>query len=237
MKAAETAARFERDGFIVIDNFFEPALMDALDRLVFEHFGNDPAFEHDDEFLEAAQTDVVPWFPQNDDVSAFDEIDNDPRLQDLTNRILGADWLSQYCMAMFSKRGSKGQAWHQDCAPENPTVFNLNRLVYTRDITVEGGGETVVVPGSHKRGLLPAGDPRGTFDGQQVILPRRGTLVMLHGHLWHRVLPIMDTCRFSINYRAAPFGTAADITDVCVYRNMRYQFSTSRIVEERLSPF
>ncbi|MEM9301763.1 MAG: phytanoyl-CoA dioxygenase, partial [Pseudomonadota bacterium] len=70
------------------------------------------------------------------------------------------------------------------------TRHNLNRLVYTSTITPELGGEVVVVPGSFRRGLLPAGDPHGTFDDQVVIAPTRGTLVLLHGHTWHRVLPI-----------------------------------------------
>ena len=43
-------------------------------------------------------------------------------------------------------------------------------------------------------------------------------------------------CRFSTNYRAMPAGTPDDITDVCVYRNMRYRFSTESVVEERVRP-
>ena len=77
------------------------------------------------------------------------------------------------------------------------------------------------------------GDPVGDFEGQVVLRPKKGTLVILHGHTWHRVLPIKGRFRYSTNYRAAPQGTPDDITDVCVYRNMRYRFSTSSIVEER----
>ena len=73
------------------------------------------------------------------------------------------------------------------------------------------------------------------FDGQVVLKPKKGTLVLLHGHTWHCVLPIKGSYRFSTNYRAAPMGTPEDITDVCVYRNMRYQFSTSSVVEERVA--
>jgi hypothetical protein len=82
-------------------------------------------------------------------------------------------------------------------------------------------------------GLLPSGDPAGTFDEQVVLRPKKGTLLLLHGHTWHRVLPITGAFRFSTNYRAAPAGTPEDITDICVYRNMRYQFSTSSVIEER----
>ncbi|NIS90674.1 MAG: phytanoyl-CoA dioxygenase [Woeseiaceae bacterium] len=226
-------ADFERDGFVVIEGFFAAQLMDDLDLRIRRHFGDNPKFLHDDEFLDKSQTDVIPWFPQHDGVNAFDAIDEDGRFRDVTEGILGRGWASQYCMVMWSKQGTAGQAWHQDCPPDDPMTFNLNRLVYTSDITDEVGGQTVVVPGSHKAGLLPAGEPHGDLENQVVLRPGKGTLVLLHGHTFHRVLPIKGKFRFSINYRAAPAGTPDDITDVCVYRNMRYRFSTATIVEDR----
>ena len=235
MNTENLVSAFERDGYLVIENFFKDDLMDRLDGVIRAYYGDNPDFWHDDEFLEKAQTEVVPWFPQQEGVREFDEIDDDPRLKELSESILGGDWGSQYCMVMFSKQGTAGQAWHQDCSPDDPTTFNLNRLVYTSDITDEIGGQTVVVPGSHRKGLLPVGDPVGEFDDQVVLRPKKGTLVLLHGHTWHRVLPITGAYRFSTNYRAAPAGTPDDITDICVYRNMRYQFSTSSVVEERMA--
>lgn len=235
MNTSELLREFERDGYVIVEDFFDAGLMDGLDRIIRTHFGDDPDFFHNDEFLDKAQTDVIPWFPQNEGVKAFDAIDTDPRLEALSNAILGDNWASQYCMVMWSKQGTSGQAWHQDCPPDSPDVFNLNRLVYTSDITDEIGGQTVVVPGSYRHGLLPVGDPTGDFEDQVALRPKKGTLVLLHGHTWHRVLPIKGAYRFSINYRAAPQGTPDDVTDVCVYRNMRYQFSTSKVVEERVA--
>jgi len=224
---------FERDGYVVIENFFDDELMDHLDQVIRDYYGNNPDFWHNDEFLEKAKTEVVPWFPQREGVRDFDSIETDERLHELSDAVLGRGWGSQYCMVMFSKQGTSGQAWHQDCPPDNASRHNLNRLVYTSDITDDIGGQTVVVPGSHRKGLLPAGDPVGEFEDQVVLRPRKGTLVLLHGHTWHRVLPIHGAYRFSANFRAAPLGTPDDITDVCVYRNMRYRFSTSSVVEER----
>jgi ectoine hydroxylase len=235
MITSELSISFERDGYLVIEDFFDAELMAGLGQLIRGYFGDNPDYVHNDAFLDKAQTDVIPWFPQNEGVKAFDAIDVDPRLQKLTTAILGDGWASQYCMVMFSKQGTNGQAWHQDCPPDSPNVFNLNRLVYTSDITDEIGGQTVVVPGSYRRGLLPIGDPAGDFEDQVVLRPKKGTLVLLHGHTWHRVLPITGAYRSSINYRAAPAGTPDDVTDVCVYRNMRYQFSTSKVVEERVA--
>lgn len=51
------AAQFERDGFLVIDRFFDAAIMDVMDRVIRAHFGNDPEFLHTDEFLESPTTD------------------------------------------------------------------------------------------------------------------------------------------------------------------------------------
>ena len=233
MTAIDPLNHFERDGYLVMDNFFCSELMDDLDQIIRGHFGDSPEFQHDSEFLDIAQTDVIPWFPHNDGVDAFDAVDQDARLNELSTKILGAGWSNLYCMVMYSKQGTSGQAWHQDCPPDSPQIFNLNRLVYSSDITDEIGGQTVVVPGSHKKGLVPAGDPVGQLDEQVVLRPKKGTLVLLHGHTWHRVLPIKGAYRSSINYRAAPAGVPDDITDVCVYRNMRYQFSTSEVIEAR----
>ena len=235
MNCAEHKKAFDRDGYLVLENFFDVELMDHLDRVIRDYYGRDPDFSHNDEFLEKAKTEVVPWFPQQAGVQDFDPIENDERLHALSDAILGSGWKSQYCMVMFSKQGTAGQAWHQDCPPDDASRHNLNRLVYTSDITDEIGGQIVVVPGSNKRGLLPCGDPAGEFEDQVILRPKKGTLVLLHGHTWHRVLPIRGRYRFSTNFRAAPQGTPDDITDVCVYRNMRYRFSTSSVVEERTS--
>ena len=234
MDIATATARFEAEGYLVVDGFFDAAVMDHLDAVIGGYFGGSPEFRHDEAFLRKSQTEVVPWFPQRDGRDDFDAIENDARLLRLSEAILSPDWKALYCMVMFSPQGTAGQAWHQDCPPESPGRFNLNRLVYTRDVRDDIGGQIVVVPGSHKRGELPAGEPTGTFDDEVVLRPKKGTLLLLHGHTWHRVLPITGGSRCSINYRAVPAGTPDDITDVCVYRNMRYRFSDASMIEERV---
>ena len=227
------ASQFWEAGYLAVDNFFEGGLLDELDQLIVEHFGETPDFLHTEEFVSQSKTEVIPWFPQNDGLSAFDGVAELESLTELTRWILGDDWKALYCMVMFSRRGTVGQAWHQDCSPDVSDKFNLNRLVYTRDIDLATGGQIVVVPGSHRRGELPPGDPLADIEGQVVLEPRKGALLILHGHTWHRVLPVTGSIRFSTNYRATPLGTPEDITDICLYRNMRYCFSTKSVVEER----
>ncbi|MDN5217108.1 phytanoyl-CoA dioxygenase family protein [Fulvivirgaceae bacterium BMA12] len=234
MDIENKAQKFWEEGYLVIAGFFDKDLMDRLNKNILDHFGMDPHWEHTDEFINKSATEVVPWFPyQEDYYDGFKEVDEDHNFKELTGEILGEGWSDLYCMAMFSKEATKGQAWHQDCPPENPQQFNLNRLVYTHDIIAENGGGTIVFPGSHKMGTLTPGDPDADIPGQVVLYPKKGTLVILHGHTWHRVLPVKSKYRVSTNFRAIPENTPEDITDIAVYRNMRYKFSTREVLEER----
>ena len=235
MNKKDLAKQFWDQGYLLLENFFDEQLMNLYNSLILDHFGLNPKFFHNQEFLEKASTEVIPWFPQNEGVKDFDIVDNDINFLDLTQAILGEGWHSDYSMVMFSAQGTKGQAWHQDCAPEDPENFNLNRLIYTMDITPEIGGEVVVVPGSHRWGILsPSKNVHEDIDGQVILSPKKGDLLFLHGHAWHRVLPIRGLYRVSTNYRSLSKDTPAGITDVCVYRNMRYQFSTNTVIEERV---
>lgn len=165
MQLSELSNTFWEQGYLVIEDFFSNNTMDGLQNLILNHYGMDPAYEHDASFIAKSATEVIPWFPQQSGEQAFDEIEQCPNMFELTQAILGAGWQGLYCMTMFSKKG---------------------------------------------------------------------TLVIIHGHTWHRVLPIKGEYRLSTNYRAIPENTPESITDICVYRNMLYQFSTSKVLEDRL---
>ena len=232
MNYKELHNKFWEQGYLIFEKFFDASLMDQYNQEILEHFGLNPNWEHTDEFISKSAVEVVPWFPYRDGSGNFDGIDKDPEFNKITDAILGDGWENLYCMMMFSRAGSKGQAWHQDCPPEDPARYNLNRLVYTHDITDQTGGEIVIMPGAHKYGELPAGIPHEDLEGQMAFKPKKGTVVFLHGHCFHRVRPVKSD-RVSSNFRAVPRGTPEDITDVCVYRNMRYRFSNSEVIEER----
>ena len=234
MKTVDLSTRFWQQGYLVIDDFFSVESMNNLQSIILGHYGLNPQYEHEAAFLSKSATEVIPWFPQRSGEQAFDEIEHCANMQTLTEAILGEGWKSLYCMTMFSKKGSKGQAWHQDCPPNDPQQFNLNRLVYTMDINDQVGGEVLVMPGIHRQGQLPAGEVNENFSEQVILAPKKGTLVIIHGHTWHRVLPVKGEYRLSTNYRAIPENTSENITDICVYRNMLYQFSTSKVLEDRL---
>ncbi len=227
------AESFWENGFLYIPNFFDANLMDRLNGIILGHYGLQPAWEHSDDFIQKSATEVVPWFPFQEGNNVFDVIEKDARLLKLSKEILGEGWNKLYFMAMFSKQGTRGQAWHQDCPPEDQERFNLNRLFYTHDINEMTGGQTIVYPKTHQAGAIPAGHPHEDLDGQLVLSPEKGSLLLLHGHVWHRVLPVKGEYRISANSRAIPKDTPGDITDIAVYRNMRYRFSTKEVIEER----
>lgn len=232
MDFKKIAEEFWENGYMVFENFFPEELMDSYNKSIMNHFATNPESELDDEFSNKSEVQVIPWFPYREGKPYFDGIDKDEKFNQITTSILQEQWDNLYCMMMFSKAGTIGQAWHQDSPPEDKAKYNLNRLVYTHDITEETGGSVVILPKTHKKGPLSIGDPHEDLEGQLVFKPKKGTVVFLHGHCWHRVLPAKKD-RISSNFRAVPLGTPEDITDICVYRNMRYRFSTSQVIEER----
>lgn len=232
MDLKKIATNFWQNGYVILEDFFEGSLMDTYNQLILDHFKVNKEWEHSKEFIEKSSAEVIPWFPYNEGKPFFEGVNKNKQFNNITNAILNTGWDNLYCMMMFSKAGSLGQSWHQDCPPENQQQFNLNRLVYTHDITDKTGGAIVIFPKAHTLGVLPSGNPNSDLEGQIVYKPKKGTVIFLHGHCWHRVMPVKKD-RISSNFRAVPKGTPENITDICVYRNMRYKFSTEEIIEER----
>lgn len=228
------AKRFWEQGYLHVPNFFSLALAEKYNDKIIEHFGMNPDFEHSDEFIKKSGAEVIPWFPQQEGESCFNEVNQDPRLIALTEEILGLGWYEQYSMVMFSKKGTVGQAWHQDCLCDDPDKFNLNRLIYTMDISQHTtGGQTTVVPGSHVTGMIPSVNENLDLTSAISLSPKKGDLLLLHGHCYHKVEKVTGQYRVSTNYRAASKRTPENVTDIGVYRNMLYQFSSSTVIQER----
>ena len=84
MSGSTLKQKFDRNGYVVIDSFFEDKQMDHIDRLIHKHFGENPNFQHNDEFLNKSQTDVIPWFPLQEGVSDFDAIEGQENFRGLS---------------------------------------------------------------------------------------------------------------------------------------------------------
>lgn len=232
--AKTLATTFWKQGYLHIPQFFSMSLMDLYNQKIVDHFGMDPDFEHSEEFIKQSGAEVIPWFPQQAGETCFNKVNDNQQLSELTEAILGVGWYTQYSMVMFSKKGTAGQAWHQDCRCDDPSKFNLNRLVYTMDISQQTtGGQTTVIPGSHLTGIIPSINEVLNEKTAISLSPKKGDLLLLHGHCYHKVEQVTGQYRVSTNYRAASKNTPENITDVGVYRNMIYEFSSSTVLQER----
>lgn len=216
---------FEESGYLLIEDFLTSEecrrLKDALDAKYAE-WRDEARQVH--ALGDAFACDVLAWDPVLEGHPVFTDFASHAGLAEITRVVLGDDFGTQTSLVMFSIPGGRGQAWHQDCPPEETGLFNLNRLLYPEDATLERGA-IVIVPGSHRFGPIPPGEHQESLDGELVLTPRAGTLILLHGHVYHRVTPnLTDLPRNSVNFRALPPGVPDWVTCIAVYRDGRARF-------------
>lgn len=228
-QAGALKASFEEHGILVFPDFLDSERLGDLNDEITAHYK--PIVEDAKRAQESStagigfDVEVVPWDPIGDGSDGFTRLAQDALLRNLTESVLGADFSAPRALVMWSVGGGKGQAWHQDCPPDDPQAFNMNRLFYMQDTRQEDGA-IVVVPGSHRAGRIPAGGSQEPIDGEIVLTPAAGTLVFLHGHVYHRVTPnVSGKPRVSVNLRAYPQGISDQVNRIGIYRNGAYDFA------------
>jgi ectoine hydroxylase-related dioxygenase (phytanoyl-CoA dioxygenase family) len=221
---------FERDGAVVLHDFFNAEEMAAVNRQLDDYAAlpeSQNAATGFDEAFKKHETKALSWTPVEDGVESFVTLRDQPRLRAVTAALLGEDYLDDISLAMLTGPGA-GQAWHQDTASQNPGEYTVNRLVYTRNTSPEAGG-IVYVPGSHRGDDIPAGGAQEPIPGEVLLAPAAGTLVFLHSRCYHRVtVNQTDKPRFSINFRVRPASAPADLTKIAVYRSGKWDFSKNQ---------
>lgn len=223
---AELRQRFDLDGVVVMPRFLAEAQILPLRRELDAHYAplaSKAATSHNGAgILARFECDVMVWAPLSEGNAAFVALDEMRELAEVTEALLDAGYTTNpQGLVMYSVAGGRGQAWHQDCPPGGPesTEFNLNRLIYTYDVALADGA-IVFVPGSHRVGRIPSGGHQEPIEGEVTLEPRAGTIIFLHGHVYHRVTPNLNMKpRTSINLRAYPVGTDSKVNCIGVYRN------------------
>lgn len=223
----QLAAQFAKDGVLAFPNFFSPGEMEEVNGELdvhFEELKRTLLKEQMNELAHDHGCDVVPWNPCGEGNEVFQRFHALEKLHRVTEAVLGAGYTAPSSLVMFCIPGGRGQAWHQDCPEDDATVFNLNRLIYTRDVKPEEGS-IVFVPGSHRWGRIPPGGHQDPMEGEITLAPTAGTLLFVHGHVFHRVTPNESTRpRISVNFRAFPLGVDPDVTCIGVYRTGTVNF-------------
>lgn len=212
--------QFARDGFVHIPQFLDAELISALDADIEAHYAAIDESAHSlGAFMEDFACDVIPWDPLSEDCASFRALAAMPRLATVTKACIGAHFSVFNSLVMYSKRGGRGQSWHQDSMPGPSAGFNLNRLCYVRPVAADDGA-LVIVPGSHRCGRIPDGAHQAAMPGEIMICPQAGDLLLVHGWCFHRVLPNSSgRTRVSINIRAYPQGVDQSVCATGVYRN------------------
>lgn len=222
--AQEPKLTFAQDGIMVVENLFDADALGDINQAIDEHWQSSVAQnEHEQakKDFEHIKCQVMLWWHAEQDDQRVADLMNSTQLRDTTIDLLGAECTHLHTLVAYSLPGGDGQAWHQDSrASDNQKFFNVNRLIYTRDTTMEDGA-VVAVPGSHLMDEIPHGGEHDDLPGQRVICPKAGTVVFLHGRCYHRVLPNRSgRMRISVNFRVKSPGSSDRLIDRPIYRHM-----------------
>ena len=117
----------------------------------------------------------------------------------------------------------------QDSGSDEPGQYEINRLIYPRSLRPGEGGTLRFVPGSFKLGhmTLHPGPNHGPIEGEVEIVPKAGTVVILHTRCFHRVSHFTGARpRIVINSRCSPAGARADVTRFPVFRSQTWDHQT-----------
>ena len=126
-----------------------------------------------------------------------DLVNKDPRFAVCFShpRVLAAmrHVLGEFRLSSLNSRaalpGEGHQALHADSGhPVEPGAYEVCNSIWLLDDFTPENGATRVVPGSHRRGTMPADempDPAARHPDQIQLTGRAGTVVIFNSHLWH----------------------------------------------------
>jgi Phytanoyl-CoA dioxygenase (PhyH) len=179
--------RLDADGYLILENLISSERLDVLqgriDRL-FEELGERAGFE----FKSEPQTDRLANLVDYDEI--FRWAIGLPPLLACVAHVLGPDFkLSSLNARSARPRSDWTQPLHCDTGalPDARGNSVCNIIWMLDDFTPENGA-TRFVPGSHRSGQLPQDvldDPGAPHPDEQLVLGRRGTVVVMNAHLWH----------------------------------------------------
>jgi ectoine hydroxylase-related dioxygenase (phytanoyl-CoA dioxygenase family) len=111
-----------------------------------------------------------------------------PRVLAAMRHVLGEFRLSSL-NSRAALPGEGHQALHADSGhPVEPGAYEVCNSIWLLDDFTPENGATRVVPGSHRRGTMPADempDPAARHPDQIQLTGRAGTVVIFNSHLWH----------------------------------------------------
>ena len=183
--------RFERDGYLVVDDALEPEhvarLIDAVDRVWAAH-RETPAIPGADPLHLLAFVGRDPLF--------VELLDHEPVLRLIVD-LLGWNVFMYHChLDVHPPAVGPAPAtwmWHQDGGVQNRDLethprprMSVKVAYFLSDVSERGRGNFSVLPGSHLRDAIDRPlDDRNDLAGAVPVLARPGTAVLFDRRLWH----------------------------------------------------
>jgi ectoine hydroxylase len=223
----QVAEVFWRDGIVALHGFYDPVDVAEVARELDETVAAQPnkSFGGGEDYAQRFETKVQVW--SANDKPACRRVMENEILAQITEAICGPGFQDGWALGIFSTPYGCGQGWHQDSGSEDSGHYELNRILFPRDVMVEQG-RLACVPGSHRRGRIPAGGNHEPLEGEHYFAPQANTLVLMHTRCFHRVEPNHTQIpRTQINSRARPKTAPEDVSNFAVFRTGTWNFRTS----------
>jgi ectoine hydroxylase-related dioxygenase (phytanoyl-CoA dioxygenase family) len=176
------AARIARDGYTILENALEPALVDALatDLLRLEReLGVRPARN---DFEGTCTVRIYNLLVHG---ALYEQIPVHPAVLPLVERVLDAGCLVSSLSSISIDPGETAQPIHADdqlIPLAKPHVATVCNTMWALTDFTEANGATRIIPGSHVRDHSPVyGRHYDSIPAEM----RRGSVLVWHGSLWH----------------------------------------------------
>lgn len=212
----------DRNGFLVIENVLDSVLCDQLYDLTleisnYEKFVLKTGYTYGSGKLDRVYTLISKH-------KKYQELVLHPLVHRIMSYMFHRETFHEkYYLTSFHANilqpGAEKQIWHIDAnvpEPIPPWIIRSNSNFILQDYTSENGA-TEIIAGSHRwcRKPNPA-EATQTFPNAQQMVAPKGSVVIWHGHLWHRSAPNRTT-----KPRVALLGAyaASFLREVCMEEN------------------
>jgi ectoine hydroxylase-related dioxygenase (phytanoyl-CoA dioxygenase family) len=183
----EEMRRLDEDGFLVLQDFIDPALREKLHRRIEELFlveGDGAGAEFK---LEPGCRRLANLVNKGE---VFRQAIVMPRVLEYVRHVLGPEIkLSSLNARSVDPHSTQHQPLHADMgAVADERGYWVCNTVWILDDFTADNGALRAVPGSHRWGKLPQdalADPLAPHPQQVLLTGKAGTLIVMNAHLWH----------------------------------------------------
>ena len=179
--------KLDDDGYLVLENFIDPAMLAALRRRVDELFaeeGNLAGSEFKQEPGARRLANLV------DKGTVFQQAIILPRLLPYIEHVLGKEFkLSSLNVRSVNPHAQDAQPLHADMgAVADERGYWVCNTVWMLDDFTADNGPIRMVPGSHRWRKLPQdvlADAKSTHPREVILTGKAGAVVVMNAHMWH----------------------------------------------------